>query len=71
MSETCRKFPVAEQKRPTLATYPGSTVSFVVQMNAWKATHLDKDLESQSFFSIHCEELISHQLSLMTQGCKV
>lgn len=46
----CRKFPVAEQKRPTLITYPGNTVSFVVQIEAWKATHLDKDLESATSF---------------------
>ena len=58
---SCRKFPVAEQKRPTLATYPGSTVSFVVQMNAWKATHLDKDLESEPcFWGIFCESCLTN-----------
>jgi len=44
----CRKYPVAEQKRPTLSTYPGNTVSLMVQIEAWNGRHLDQGVESET-----------------------
>ena len=43
----CRRFLVAEQRRPTLLTFPGSTVSLIVQFEAWKVQNLDKELEGR------------------------